>query len=67
MQIYITSSQSKNGHPAIPTLITFVAIFIKENDNLIDEDTVSAIKKNPYMQNFFGLQGDHADRCLTHP
>ena len=55
-RIYMASFQSDNGRPAIPARIAFGSIFIKENDNLTDEGTVSAIQENPYMQYFLGLQ-----------
>ncbi len=60
-QIYMASFQSENGRPAIPARIAFGAIFIKENDTLTDEGTVSAIQENPYMQYFLGLQSFQAE------
>lgn len=58
----MASFRPENGRPARPARIAFCAIFIKENDNLTDAGTVSAIQENPYMQYFLGLQSFHAAR-----
>lgn len=60
-QIYMASFQSERGRPAISSRIAFGFIFIKENDNLTDEDTVAAIAENPYMQYFLGLTAFQAE------
>ena len=44
-----------DGRPAYPSRIAFGAIYIKEQENLIDERTVEYIAENPYMQYFLGL------------
>lgn len=54
-QIYQTSMDTERGRTALPSRIAFGAIFIKENESLTDEGTVSAIAENPYMQYFLGL------------
>lgn len=59
-QIYMASFSDK-GRPGIPARVAFGAIFIKENDNLTDEGTVSAIQENPYMQYFLGLHSFQAE------
>lgn len=59
-EIYMASLSDK-GRPSLPARIAFGAIFIKENDNLTDEGTVSAIQENPYMQYFLGLHSFQAE------
>lgn len=54
-QIYMNSMSTETGRPAIPARIAFGAIFIKESEDLTDEECVTAISENPYMQYFLGL------------
>ena len=54
--IYAESMCEDNGAPAISARIAFGALYIKENENLVDERTVEYIAENPYMQYFLGLR-----------
>jgi len=47
-------SEEKGGG-AISSRIAFGAIYIKENENLVDRSTVEYIAENPYAQYFLGL------------
>jgi len=53
--IYAESMSEDNGAPAISARIAYGALYIKENENLVDERTVENIAENPYMQYFLGL------------
>jgi hypothetical protein len=44
-----------DGRPPIPARIAFGAIFIKEQENLTDRQTVEYTRENPYAQFFLGL------------
>jgi hypothetical protein len=46
---------STDGRPPIPARIAFGAIYIKEQANLTDRETVEYIAENPYAQCFLGL------------
>ena len=52
--IYV-QSLAEDGAPAFSARIAFGALYIKENENLSDRDTVAHIAENPYMQYFLGL------------
>jgi hypothetical protein len=54
--VYAESMSENDGAPAIASRIAFGALYIKENENLVDRRTVEYITENPYMQYFLGLQ-----------
>jgi len=54
--VYATKMSEESGAGAITARIAFGAIFIKENENLQDRNTVEYIAENPYMQFFLGLK-----------
>lgn len=53
--IYEKSFSPSEGRTSINARIAFGAIYIKEQENLVDERTVEYIAENPYMQYFLGL------------
>lgn len=53
--LYAESMCPDNGAKAMSARIAFGAIYIKEHENLTDEQTVAYIAENPYMQYFLGL------------
>lgn len=52
--LYAESMSPDNGAKAMSARIAFGAIYIKEHENLTDEQTVAYIAENPYMQYFLG-------------
>jgi len=44
------------GAPALPGRIAFGALVIKERLGITDEETVSQIQENPYLQHFLGFR-----------
>lgn len=55
-EIYARSMSMEKGREAIPSRIAFGAVFIKEQENLTDEGTVTYLSENPYAQYFVGLK-----------
>ena len=55
-EIYAGELSEETGRPAIPSRIAFGALYIKEQENLTDEGTVSYLSENPYAQYFVGLK-----------
>lgn len=53
--IYLKSMSQEKGRGAYSARMAYGAIFIKEHEGLTDEQTVTAIAENPYMQYFLGL------------
>ena len=53
--VYAKSMCLDNGAPAIDARIAFGSIYVKENENLTDERTLTYIAENPYAQYFLGL------------
>jgi hypothetical protein len=49
------AGDTPDGRPPIPARIAFGAIFIKEQENLTDRQTVEYTLENPYAQFFLGL------------
>ena len=49
----------ETGRAAFPARIAYGAIYVKEQEDLTDEETVGAIAENPYIQYFLGLKGFH--------
>lgn len=59
--VYAQSMSEKMGGPSISARIAFGALYIKENENLVDRSTVEHIAENPYMQYFLGLHEFQAE------
>ena len=55
-EIYGDELSQETGRPAISSRIAFGALYIKEQENLTDEGTVSYLSENPYAQYFVGLK-----------
>ena len=52
---YLKTMSSEKGRTAYSARLAYGAIFIKEHEGLTDEQTVTAITENPYMQYFLGM------------
>ena len=55
---------TKMGAPALSGRIAFGALIIKERLNCTDEETVSQIQENPFLQYFLGLTSMKKIHCL---
>lgn len=55
-EMYAESFSLEKGRPSIPSRIAFGAIFVKEQENLTDEGTLTFLCENPYAQYFAGLR-----------
>lgn len=53
---YIKNMSEENGRNAITSRIAFGSIYIKEQQNLTDGETVEQLSENAYMQYFLGLE-----------
>ena len=53
--IYLKSMSQEKGRCAYSARLAYGSIFIKEHEKLTDEQTVTAISENPYMQYFLGM------------
>ena len=53
--IYLKSMNQEKGRGAYSARMAYGAIFIKEHEGLTDEQTVTVITENPYMQYFLCL------------
>ncbi len=60
-EIYAQNMSGETGRPAISSRIAFGAIFIKEYCHITDEDTVTNLQENSYMQYFVGLHEFHPE------
>lgn len=60
-EIYAQNMSSEIGRPAISSRIAFGAIFIKEYCHITDEDTVTNLQENSYMQYFVELHEFHPE------
>ena len=58
-EVYLQSMSQETGRAAFPARIAYGAIYVKEQEELTDEETVSAIAENPYIQYFLGLKVFH--------
>ena len=58
-EVYLQSMSQETGRAAFPARIAYGAIYVKEQEDLTDEETVSAIAENPYIQYFLGLKVFH--------
>ena len=55
-EVYLESMSQETGRAAFPARIAYGAIYVKEQEDLTDEETVEAITENPYIQYFLGLK-----------
>ena len=55
-QVYASTLCGDFGAPAFPARLALGALIIKEREGLTDRGTVQAIRENPYMQFFIGLE-----------
>ena len=53
-EIYAATMSQNTGRRAYSARIAFGALYIKQQERLSDEDVVTAIQENPYMQYFLG-------------
>ena len=65
-EVYAQSMCQNNGRRAIPARVAYEAIFVNEHEDLTDEETVTAIAENPYIQYFLGLK-EFTDQPLFDP
>ncbi len=56
-EVYLKSMSQETGRVAYSARIAYGAIYVKENEGLTDEATVTIIAENPYIQYFLGLEG----------
>jgi hypothetical protein len=60
-EIYQESLCDDFGAPALPARVALGALLIRERLQLTDRETVEAIRENPYLQFFLGMEEfDHA-------
>ena len=55
-EVYLESMSQEAGRSAFPARVAYGAIYVKEQEDLTDEETVEAIAENPYIQYFLGLK-----------
>ena len=55
-EVYLRSMNQEIGRAAFPARIAYGAIYVKQQEHLTDEETVTAIAENPYIQYFLGLK-----------
>lgn len=55
-EVYLRSMNQEIGRAAFPARIAYGAIYVKRQEQLTDEETVTAIAENPYIQYFLGLK-----------
>ena len=48
-RVYLESMNEDTGRPAFPARIAYGSIYVKENEKLTDDETVTAIAENPYI------------------
>ena len=60
-RVYLESMNEDTGRPAFSARIAYGSIYVKENEKLTDEETVTAIAENPYIQYFLGLKEFRAE------
>ena len=54
-EIYANNFTAANGSPALSVRLALGSLIIKETLRITDEETVSQIQKNPYLQYFIGF------------
>lgn len=55
-EVYLESMSQETGRSAFSARIAYGAIYVKEQEDLTDDETVEAIAENPYIQYFLGLK-----------
>lgn len=55
-KIYCSSLTIRHGRPSVPARIVIGSLIIKHKLKLSDEETISMIQENSYMQYFLGLE-----------
>ena len=55
-EVYLESMSQETGRSVFPARIAYGAIYVKEQEDLTDDETVEAIAENPYIQYFLGLK-----------
>jgi hypothetical protein len=55
-EVYLRSMSQETGRGAFPARIAYGAIYVRQQEQLTDEETVIAIAENPYIQYFLGLK-----------
>jgi len=54
-EIYANNFTAANGSPALSVRLALGSLIIKETLNITDEETVSQIQENPYLQYLLGF------------
>jgi hypothetical protein len=49
-------SENQTGAPALDARIAFCALYVHDEKNISDEETVMEIQENPYLQYFMGYE-----------
>ena len=60
-EVYLRSMNQEIGRAAFPARIAYGAIYVKRQEQQTDEETVTAIAENPYIQYFLGLKDSQID------
>ena len=55
-EVYLRSMNQETGRGAFSARIAYGAIYVRQQEQLTDEETVIAIAENPYIQYFLGLK-----------
>ena len=55
-EVYLRSMSQETGRGAFPARVAYGSIYVKQQEQLTDEETVIAIAENPYIQYFLGLK-----------
>ena len=55
-EVYLRSMSQETGRGAFSSRIAYGAIYVRQQEQLTDEETVTAIAENPYIQYFLGLK-----------
>ena len=55
-EVYLRSMSQETGRGAFPARVAYGSIYVKQQEQMTDEETVIAIAENPYIQYFLGLK-----------
>ncbi len=55
-EVYLRSMSQETGCGAFPARVAYGSIYVKQQEQLTDEETVVAIAENPYIHYFLGLK-----------
>ena len=64
-EIYVRNMSEETGRPGISSRIAFGSLYIKAHCYLTDEETVTELQENPYMQYFVGLHEFHLETAVS--